>query len=268
MARKILQTIIDERPVDHGIRRSLSFRLGEDGASVPAILQLPPPPQRAPAVLLLHGWSSHKEQMASTLGRALLAHGIASLAIDLPLHGERSDANVLRGSFDPIALVREYRAALSEGELALRYLSAHPAVDPGRIAMAGYSLGSYITLAIAAREPVVKAVILAAGGDLPHESPFTRLLRPFADPVSAVKRLSGRPLLMVHGRHDRTIRAEQAECLFAAAGEPKEMQWWDAGHYLPEAAVAGAAAWLEDRLATMQSTQSTQSTPSNTGRAP
>jgi uncharacterized protein len=53
---------------------------------------------------------------------------------------------------------------------------------------------------------------------------------------------------MVSGRHDRTIRPEQAERLFAAAMEPKEIQWWDAGHYLPEAAIGAAAEWLKRHL--------------------
>ena len=254
MPRQILQTITDERPGPGGIRRSLTFRLGDDGAPIPAILQLPLSRERAPGVLLLHGWSSRKETMADALGVALLAHGIASLAIDLPLHGERSDANILRGQIDPLQMVREWRAALADGELAMRFLGAHPALDARRLAVGGYSLGSYLTLALAARDQTVRAVILAAGGDLPRDSQFTRLVRPFADPLAAVRRLAGRPLLMVHGRHDRTIRPEQAERLFAAAGEPKEIQWWDAGHYLPQEAVAGAATWLEGKLGSIDAT--------------
>ena len=53
---------------------------------------------------------------------------------------------------------------------------------------------------------------------------------------------------MVHGKRDRTVRPEQAERLFAAAGEPKEMRWWDSGHYLPQAAIEDAARWLKTAL--------------------
>jgi len=53
---------------------------------------------------------------------------------------------------------------------------------------------------------------------------------------------------MVHGRRDRTILPAQAERLFAAADEPKEIRWWDAGHYLPHAAVHDAAEWLARTL--------------------
>jgi fermentation-respiration switch protein FrsA (DUF1100 family) len=64
-----------------------------------------------------------------------------------------------------------------------------------------------------------------------------------------VQRLAGRPFLMVHGRWDRTVTPAQAERLFAAAREPKELRWWDAAHILPPAAIADAAEWLATRLA-------------------
>jgi uncharacterized protein len=94
----------------------------------------------------------------------------------------------------------------------------------------------------------VRALILAAGGDLPEGTPFGRLVRTVADPIRAVRRYAGRPLLMVNGRRDRTVRPEQAERLFAAAGEPKAMRWWDAGHYLPEESIEDAVRWLEHAL--------------------
>lgn len=69
-----------------GARRiALTLRLSEP---VPALLQLPAE-RPAPAAVLLHGYSSRKEQMADAIGRTLLRHGIGSLALDLPLHGER-----------------------------------------------------------------------------------------------------------------------------------------------------------------------------------
>ncbi|MDP9347688.1 MAG: hypothetical protein M3P24_00860 [Gemmatimonadota bacterium] len=55
---------------------------------------------------------------------------------------------------------------------------------------------------------------------------------------------------MVHGKWDRTIRPDQAERLYAAAAEPKEIRWWNAGHYLPDEAIREAAAWLKGKLAT------------------
>ena len=50
-----------------------SFTMPVAGESVPAIFQLPSSDESLPAVLLLHGFSSRKEQMADSIGRALAA---------------------------------------------------------------------------------------------------------------------------------------------------------------------------------------------------
>jgi fermentation-respiration switch protein FrsA (DUF1100 family) len=112
----------------------------------------------------------------------------------------------------------------------------------------GYSLGSYLATLQAADDPAIRAVVVAAGGDLPAGTPFTALARGLVDPIRAVRTLRGRPLLVVHGRRDRTVLPEQAERLFAAAAEPKEIRWWDAGHFLPAAAIDDAAEWLARQL--------------------
>ena len=56
---------------------------------VPSVWLTPDSRSPAPAALLLHGFSSSKERMAQSVGRELRALGVASLALDLPFHGER-----------------------------------------------------------------------------------------------------------------------------------------------------------------------------------
>src|SRR5688500_1928666 len=94
-------------------RHSLRLHVGD--AVVPAILLLPAAIEHpVPAALLLHGYSSRKERMADTIGRALANRGVASLAIDLPLHGDR-DAPLQRQSLlNPMALVRHWRLRSEE----------------------------------------------------------------------------------------------------------------------------------------------------------
>ena len=244
--------------IDHSVRRTravtgaagaerVELLLHVGGADVPAILLLPAA-RPAPAALLLHGYSSRKEQMADSGGRGCLARGIATLAIDLPLHGER-EGDVERESLrNPLVLVRHWKLALAECAAALRFLESHPAVDARRLALAGYSMGSFVGVIAASNDAAVRAVVLAAGGDLPAETPFAALVRSVADPLRAVRRLAGRPLLMGHGRRDRTVKPYQAERLFHAASEPKLLKWYDAGHWLPDAAVTDAAEWLAKTL--------------------
>jgi fermentation-respiration switch protein FrsA (DUF1100 family) len=247
--KRIRQTVRERETVRGGSRLSLELRADELGdVAVPAILLLPDSVPEAPAALLLHGYTSHKEMMSDSIGRALLEVGIASLAVDLPMHGERSGTGYRRNSIQPLELMRNWRLALAECAIALRYLAARPEIDRDRLAVVGYSLGSFLGVTVAARERSVRAVVLAAGGDLPTDMPLAGMIRAVIDPVAAVRQLDGTPLLMVHGKRDRTVTPEQARRLFEAAREPKEIRWWDAGHRLPAEAIGEAAGWLEKQM--------------------
>jgi fermentation-respiration switch protein FrsA (DUF1100 family) len=217
------------------------------GARVPSILQLPERDVPVPGVLLLHGYSSSKERLASTMGRALAARGIASLAIDLPLHGTREDAMVAEARNNPLGLLKHWQTALTEARAAIGWLADHGSIDAIHLAIAGYSLGSYVGLQTAVADKRVKCVIVAAGGDLPA-TPWTGMLRMVSDPLASAKSLGGRPLLMLHGTNDRTIREEQAQRLYDAASEPKQLRWYEAGHVLPPAAADDAATWLVEQF--------------------
>lgn len=247
MSRKIHQSTLQERPLPGGRQISIEFR-ADGSPAVPAALLLPDSTTPAPGILLIHGYSSRKEHMSESVGRALLARGAGSLAIDLPLHGTRRDPVQSQALGNPMELLRQWRLAIQETQLGVRYLQARPEIDSGRLAVVGYSLGSYLASLLMAKEPALRALVIAAGGDLPARTPFAAVARTVADPIRAIRKLNGRPLLMVHGRRDRTVTPDQAERLFAAAGEPKEIRWWDAGHYLPEAAIGGAVDWLLEQL--------------------
>lgn len=228
--------------------RRTTMELPLVGQMVPAILLLPDGVARPPAALLLHGYGSRKEQMADAVGRSLLESGIASLSIDLPLHGEREGTIELDALRNPLVLVSQWRIALAECGAALEWMAEEEELDGHRLALVGYSMGSFIGVMVAAASDHVKALVLAAGGDLPEGTPFTRLVRTIANPLSAVRKLDGRPLLMIHGKRDRTVRPEQATRLFESAAEPKELRWYDAGHWLPDGATHDAAAWLKAQL--------------------
>jgi uncharacterized protein len=228
--------------------RQIAVELDTHPERVPGLLLLPDSQAPAPAALLLHGFTSRKERMADSIGKALLRRGVASLAIDLPLHGGRE------GSYDdvslrhPMQVVNKWRLAVSEAREALGYLAELPQIDANRLAVVGYSLGSFLGVMIAAAESRVRAVVLVAGGDYPETTPFASLIRTVADPLRAVRKLAGRPLLMVNGRFDRTVRPAQAERLFAAAGEPKEMRWYQGGHWPREPEIDAAAEWVAGSL--------------------
>ncbi|HET9012520.1 MAG TPA: alpha/beta fold hydrolase [Gemmatimonadaceae bacterium] len=208
--------------VTHGQQRTIDLVSGRE--RVPAIWLTPTANAPVPAALLLHGFSSSKERMAQAIGRALLAHGVASLALDLPFHGERDGAD-REIPKNPLALVSAWKTAVAESRAATEWLIAQPEVDDGRIGVVGYSLGGFLALMTAAEEERLGVVALAAAGDLPDRTPYAALVRSLIDPLRAAARLDGRPLLLVNGRRDTTTRPAQAERLFAAAHEPKTLRW-------------------------------------------
>ena len=232
-----------------------TLELDFDGEeAVPAILQRPLNPGRVPAVLLLHGFSSRKERMADSIGRRLAALGIVSLAIDLPLHGTRNGANDVENMWrrHPLALAQKWRLAVHEAHDSIDYLARRPEIDATRIALVGYSLGAYIGVVVASDDPLVRMVALVAGGDLPANIPFGPIVRRITGPLRAVRALNGRPLLMVNGRRDRTIAPAQAQALFDAAHEPKELRWYDGGHWPPESVLDTVSEWLAEQLLDVQ----------------
>ena len=212
------------------------------------MLLLPHAEEPVPAALLLHGLGSRKERMADTVGDGLMKCGIAALAVDLPLHGERAGTGDDLRSMSPMDLIGSWSEAVAEAQTSLAFLASHPRIDGHRLGVVGYSLGSFLANLVASTQPDVRAIVLAASGDLPEGLPFAPLIRSVIDPLRAVRALAGRPLLMVNGRYDRTVTARQGELLFAAAGEPKVMRWYNGGHWPPAAEIAFACEWLATRL--------------------
>ena len=223
------------------------FLLDTPGEQVPAVLQTATAAAPTPGALLLHGLSSSKERMADSIGRALLLRGISSLSIDLPLHGSREGNVRTLSPAQPFAIVSNWKLALSDARAAIDFLVSRPGVDASRIALVGYSLGAFLGVHVAADDSRVSQVVLAAGGDFPSDIPFAPLIRAIADPTRAVQRLT-QPLLMVNGRFDRTVTPDQARRLYAAAKEPKELRWYDGGHWPPPRELESAADWIADRL--------------------
>lgn len=227
-----------------GVDRTLDMRC--DGEPVPASWLTPVGGAPAPAVLLLHGFSSRKERMAQGIGRPLLTRGIASLALDLPYHGERGAGRDVPKN--PLALVSAWKSAVREARCAVAWLAAQREVDAMRIGVIGYSLGGFLALMTAADEPLLRATALAAAGDLPDRTPFAALVRGVVDPLGAARKLAGRPLLLVNGRRDTTTRPAQAERLFDAAAEPKRLEWYEGGHRPSPAAIERTAEWMATQL--------------------
>jgi uncharacterized protein len=182
-----------------------------------------------PTVVLVHGWGSNKSRM---LDRAALLHDrFHLLLVDLRNHGQSGEAPTTQG-------VRE------AGDLRaiLDWLEA--TYGPERVAVLGVSMGGATALAEAADDPRVDALVVEsthatlanaararldrAGYPLSLPGAWAILLGALlrtgedvsaADPIQAIGRLDGRPVLLVDAGLDDTIGRDDAATLRDAAVE-------------------------------------------------
>jgi hypothetical protein len=99
-----------------------------------------------PAVLMLHGYGSSADEVGDMYGRladALAAKGVGSLRIDFAGMGA-SPASTLDYTYDSM---------ISDAATALDWLVAQEAVDPDRIGVQGFSLGSTIGAHLVGTDP-------------------------------------------------------------------------------------------------------------------
>jgi fermentation-respiration switch protein FrsA (DUF1100 family) len=136
--------------------------------------------------------------------------------------------------------------------IAASYLLSLPEMDTSRLAAVGASLGVPPVSAWASEDRRVAAVALVMGGaDLqevfeanlgaqvewpalrrPVASLFAHLLQPL-EPARTVGLIAPRPVLIIGAPHDERIPRHSTELLYAAAREPKGLQWIGGRHMLP-----------------------------------
>ncbi len=137
--------------------------------------------------MLLSGSGSNDRD--ETIGRnkplkdlawGLASRGVAVLRFDKVTHthaGELSEKHDL-------TLADEY---LPQAVAAVLLLRQHPATDPGRVFLAGHSLGGTAAPRVAAAEPSVAGLVILAGGTQPLHWAIVRQVRYLAslDPATA-----------------------------------------------------------------------------------
>jgi len=235
-------------------RREKIVFTGANGRRVPALLAIPTrATARVPVVLALHAgagskedwWQSDSFERGSLVTDRLIASGIAVLALDAELHGERaatSDFDSFRAMWfdkqwfdwirDALVLtVKDYRRALD-------YLTTRTDIDTSRVGVIGYSLGGIAALQLAAVEPRLRVVVSCVGG---LDEPW---LFPIA-PINLAAELGRLPVLLLGGRTDPLVSEPKMLALNnAIAGSSHRLVFFASGHQLPPMYADTAAAWL------------------------
>jgi dienelactone hydrolase len=201
----------------------------------------------APGVVFMHGSGGTR---ADFLDEAVMlaSRGAVAMTIDSPW--SRSEQEQVRAGYADEQTTRDLLVTnVRDLRRGLDVLVQHYEVDPGRLAIVGYSMGVQAAGLAAALDPRVGSVVLMAGRAHPSGP---KGLRPaiFAqlDTVRFVGHLAPARLLVQGGTKDTVIGRAELEELFAAASEPKELRWYPAGHGLGLRSQRERIAWLSARL--------------------
>lgn len=233
----------------------LRFRNAE-GSIVTALLCTPAKARGPlPVVIAVHGFLSNKTQVCYQMAPAFSRRGFAVLAADMPCHGERpgNPPDFVKVS-DPVASYANFRDAVVTVRQLIDLAEERSDLDCSRgAALAGYSMGSWISSIAGSADKRVAAMVLMVGGTPVFPAEAVRQPRGAAlDPCLALPSFAGRPVLLLNGRNDRMVPPDWAERLFAACREPRDQTWYDSGHLLPARAYEDAAEWLARRMAALR----------------
>ncbi len=165
------------------------------------------PSAPCPMVLWMHGRTAHKEIDPGRYLRLLRA-GIATVALDLPGHGERPDPG-LAGAKATLQVVERM---VEEIDPVLEAALASGRFDPGALAIGGFSAGGMSALVRLCRpHPFRAAVVEATTGDWSFQRAREmydpeRVER--MDPVRHLESWRPIPLLILHAEHDEWVQVE------------------------------------------------------------
>ncbi|RPE62859.1 serine aminopeptidase S33 family [Tibeticola sediminis] len=184
---------------------------------------------RAPAVVLMHGWGGHAGHLLQA-AVALQRAGYAVLLPEARNHG-RSDRD------DHSSLPR----FAEDLGCALDWLKCQPEVDADRLAALGHSVGAAAVLLAASQRDDLRAVVSVSSFAHPEQVmrrwlaarripywPLGWLVNRYVESVIGTRfaRIAPEttlpqarcPVLLIHGRSDRTVPLDDAEQLFARRG--------------------------------------------------
>jgi fermentation-respiration switch protein FrsA (DUF1100 family) len=192
------------------------FRLDVNGSAVPGVAWIPAhPSSRSPVPLVVfgHGLTHDKRSAlhAPLAERLALDHGIASLAIDAPAHGERGGGTPRAPEEIWIAYREQWRRhegadIAAEIEHAVAHVRAQHRLGAGPIGYWGLSLGTQYGLAYLARNASVRAAVLGLFGIGPRVARYAREVRC--------------PVFFIAQREDELHPAEGVEALYELFPHP------------------------------------------------
>jgi dienelactone hydrolase len=229
------------------------------GGRVPALVLVPRGRGPFAGLIMQHGLPGDRFAMLQ-VAEDLARLGAVVVAIDAPW-ARRAELPMFtrRDRADQIQLMIDLRRSVD-------LLRSRDDVDDDRIGYLGVSYGAAMGGLFAGVEDRIAAFVLAVGdgGLVTHftgpedaDGPLSRL--PAArreswlaamEPIEPLKWIGSAeaPILFQSGRNDEAVPPADAREFQRAAHEPKDVRWYDSGHFLPPQAWCDAARWLQETI--------------------
>lgn len=272
------------RPGPGVVAEKVTYRT-EFGLRVPAVVYRPEhrPQGQMPAIVIVNGHGGDKSSWYAYYTGVLYAQaGAVVLTYDPIGEGERNEQHKNFTSEHDIPIDLPTMPARMGGLMvtdilqAVSYLSERKDVDPRRIAVMGFSMGSFISALAGAADPRIHALLLVGGGDLDGPGGYwatSQKIMCQSGPYNALSSLGDRPAVLytlnashgstfiINGTHDTVVDIPHHGPDFFAAlsqrvitlnGSDKGVftTYFDPGaSHRPSWMTRTAAMWLNDQLA-------------------
>jgi dienelactone hydrolase len=239
---------------------SISFSSPDGGLATGMMWDPVTRPGPRPGMVVMHGLPGKARDFAG-LGQNYARNGAVVIAIDAPWNRRAAPPYLTITAQDRAEQIQ----VAKDLQRAVDVLRSHPNVDEGRIAFVGFSWGGATGALLVGIERRLKAAALVVGhgGQVSHATgpegfkyisglpcarrvAWIRAMAPI-EPVRFVGHANV-PLLLQNGTSDEFIPTADAAELHAAAPQPKDVRWYQAGHSLTPQAGVDRYDWLVEKI--------------------
>lgn len=236
---------------------------------IPAILFTPKEKEGLlPTIIFYHGWTSRKEfqRMRAFIFASV---GYQVLIPDAIYHGERNPIDYRENSGE--YFWKTIFKNLDESDSIIDELVSKYNADPYRIGVAGNSMGGFTSSGIFTHNPKIKALVVLNGSC--DWQDFNEMLKKYfsiamtdklkkieervnkVNPVNNLHLLNNRPILMLHGKDDKTVPAisqknfyDKAKPYYKNKDNIKLIQYHDLNHFVTTNMMEESIIWFKTHL--------------------
>ena len=247
----------------NGVRFSGISYTSPDGGSVPGILVEPIGRSGLrPGMVILHP-SGVPARGMGPYATELAQNGAVVIVIDAPYFRRGGTSMPLFTNQDRAEQIQ----LMKDLQRAVDVLRARPDVDDARIGFEGYSYGGILGAQFVGIERRLKAAVLAAamGGQVTgattpanlnylannltcaRRNAWFQAMVPI-EPIRFIPNASPTALLFQIGVFDTAVLPDDAQALYDAASDPREVRYYQTGHSLDQQALFDRHDWLHAQI--------------------